>query len=156
MKKGFTLIEVLVVVAIIGILSSLVLVGLGGARAKGRDARRISDLKNIQNGLELYFAKYGQYPSSLTDTNLAGSGGVVRTIPSDPNPNWGYGYCARSSDNGAYVLASHLEDADNPALREYRSDVFSSICTVSLPAGTPAGSCGYQGGPSSQTYCTTL
>src|SRR5581483_8913995 len=61
-QKGFTLIEILIVVAIIAILASVVLVGLGPTQQAGRDARRLSDLREVQNGLELYFAKCGYYP----------------------------------------------------------------------------------------------
>ena len=50
-RKGFTLIEILIVVAIIAILASIVLVGLGPTQQSGRDARRLSDLHEIQNGL---------------------------------------------------------------------------------------------------------
>src|SRR3990167_4452603 len=53
--KGFTLIELLVVIAIIGILSSIVLASLNSARQKGRDARRVSDIKQLQLALELYY-----------------------------------------------------------------------------------------------------
>ncbi len=61
-KKGFTLIELLVVIAIISVLSSIVLSQLNEARAKARDARRISDLKSIQTALELYRTENGEYP----------------------------------------------------------------------------------------------
>jgi prepilin-type N-terminal cleavage/methylation domain-containing protein len=61
-EKGFTLIELLVVVAIIGILSSVVLSSLNSARAKGRDARRMSDIRQIQNAVELYIEDNGHAP----------------------------------------------------------------------------------------------
>ncbi len=64
-KEGFTLIEVLVVVAIIGLLSSVAIVGLGGARSKARDSRRIADIQQIQTALELAYDPAKGYPASL-------------------------------------------------------------------------------------------
>ena len=61
-NKGFTLIELLVVVAIIGLLSSVVLASLNSARAKARDAKRMSEIAEIQKAIEFYYDKYGQYP----------------------------------------------------------------------------------------------
>jgi prepilin-type N-terminal cleavage/methylation domain-containing protein len=61
-NKGFTLIELLVVIAIIGILSSVVLASLNSARAKARDARRYTDLVQVQLALELYYDSNGSYP----------------------------------------------------------------------------------------------
>ena len=69
-KKAFTLVELLVVVAIIAILASALLVGLGGARQKARDARRIADLRNVQSALEVYYARNNQYPAATDWSGL--------------------------------------------------------------------------------------
>lgn len=74
-KKGFTLIELLVVIAIIGILSSIVVVSLNSARAKGRDAKRITDIKQLSLALTLYYDACGrQYPAPI-------SGALTKTGP---------------------------------------------------------------------------
>jgi type IV pilus assembly protein PilA len=61
-QRGFTLIELLVVIAIIGILSAVVLVSLNSARAKSRDARRLSDVRQIMTAMEIYYNDNGAYP----------------------------------------------------------------------------------------------
>ena len=135
MKKGFTLIELLIVVAIIGLLASVVLVGLGGFSARGRDARRIADLRETQNALELYYTKNNKYPSiSGTDTwaslktSLIGAGIGVTTISNDPlAPSKTYEYGV-AGDQQNYVLKAALEDTGNPALND---DVDGTIYAIS-------------------------
>lgn len=124
-NKGFTLIEILIVVAIIGLLASVVLVGLGSFRARGRDARRIADLRETQNALELYYTKYQRYPALAGGDSWEGlknsliSGGIgVTSVSNDPlYPDRSYRYGV-ASDGQNYVLAADLEDNGNPALKD--------------------------------------
>lgn len=61
-RDGFSLIELLVIIALIGVLSALVLVALNSARAKARDSKRVSDIRQIKSGLELYVNDCNSYP----------------------------------------------------------------------------------------------
>lgn len=61
-KKGFSLIQLLVVLAILGLLTSVVLANMQQVRMKARDAQRISDIDNIQLALRLYKDANGTYP----------------------------------------------------------------------------------------------
>lgn len=74
---GFTLIELLVVIAIIGLLSTLAVVALNNARQKSRDAKRASDIKQIQTALELYFADKNSYPVNGTALVLGGGSAQI-------------------------------------------------------------------------------
>ncbi|MCC6290806.1 prepilin-type N-terminal cleavage/methylation domain-containing protein [Candidatus Nomurabacteria bacterium] len=62
-KAGFTLIEILIVIAIIGLLSGIVVVFLSGARGRGYDVAIKSSLKEIRNLAEIYYSENGQYVS---------------------------------------------------------------------------------------------
>ena len=141
-KRGFTLIELLVVIAIIGILSSVVLASLGTARVKARDATRISDMKNVQLALELYYDSTQSYPPNTTGTanayTFAGPQLVAALVPTyipklpvDPTQTGAvaYHYVALLSpttltdcSSGAvgacqsYGLGASLERGDNPVL----------------------------------------
>lgn len=118
-KKGFTLIELLVVIAIIGLLSTLAVVALGNARVKARDSKRLSDLKQMQTALELYYTDQSNYPQTsgaLGSTDFAclnnagwGVAGCANPymglVPLDPKSG-NYTYTAASS---SYTLDATLE-----------------------------------------------
>lgn len=63
-NNGFSLIELLTVIAIIGILVAAASVSWAQAQKKSRDSARKSELKSVQQALELYLQTYGTYPES--------------------------------------------------------------------------------------------
>ncbi len=123
MKKGFTLIELLVVIAIIALLSTLAVVALGSAREKARDAKRLSDIKQIQTALELYYTDKSDYPTGdalvlggATAGCLGGDGFAASScvatlymgqVPKNPTPGGAdYGY---TKGTATYSIAFTLE-----------------------------------------------
>lgn len=111
-KRGFTLIELLVVIAIIGLLSSVILASLTTARRKARDARRISDMKQIQTALELYFDANGSYP----------------------NPNGGVQWRSECSAAGAW--SNSARDSVIPGIVPTYMSTFPSDPSMSIAAST--------------------
>ena len=89
-KSGFTLIELVVTIAIIGILLTISAISFSNIRQKARDAKRVSDITQIQNTLSLYLRDEGQYPASLTFGNaLIGSSSsstYMTILPNNPTP----------------------------------------------------------------------
>ena len=120
---AFTLVELLVVIAIIGVLSTLSVVVFNNARAKARDSRRLSDVKQIGMALELYYDDKGRYPPPPTPTgtpitglclsnsgftSTCGTTPYLQKIPSDPLPNIHYTYSYLNSGE-SYRLGFNLE-----------------------------------------------
>lgn len=133
LKSGFTLIELLVVIAIIGILSTLSVVALQSARGKARDAKRITDIRQIQTALELYFNDQSEYPASVTagSSIASGSNTYMYTVPDGPTP--ADGDCATSS----YVYTQVNSGAD----------YYIEFCLGGNVADMPAGiKCAFSGG----------
>jgi prepilin-type N-terminal cleavage/methylation domain-containing protein len=116
-QKGFTLIELLVVIAIIGLLASVVLLALNSARAKSRDAKRISDVRQIMSGLELYFNECGSYPigtniNTTTTTNAKLYTGTAATCGTNDGTATNGGIGTTSSGT---VLIAQMPSSPTPA-----------------------------------------
>jgi len=114
-QAGFSLIELLIVIAIVGILAGIVYVNFGGSSSAGRDAQRVTDLRNLQSAIEQYKQKYGRYPERgcsvsgntfATETSCPGSyiSGLapefIPRLPSDPRRDTGVGYAYLTNADG--------------------------------------------------------
>ena len=67
-NQGFTIVELLIVIVVIGILALLVITTYSGIQAKARNSKRTSDVKSLQTHIEAFFSQNGYYPSR-TDMN---------------------------------------------------------------------------------------
>ena len=102
-KKGFTLLELLIVIAIIGILTALATVSYSSAQKKARDAQRKSDLKAIQNAMEQYYADETKYPTGCVSP---GTDYLPNGLPTDPR---GFAYGTGTCDADEYEFYADLE-----------------------------------------------
>ena len=135
-QRGFTLIELLVVIAIIGLLSSVVLSSLNTARSKSRDARRLSDIKQLQTALELAFddASPPEYPDALSSLV---SSNYIASEPTDPRTGSSYYYDNLTNADAAcsvasgvctkYVVGANLENSSHQSLS---SDIDGTVGSV--------------------------
>lgn len=125
-SRGFTLLELLIVIAIIGILSVVVVVALDSSRAGSRDANRASQMQEFLKALELYYTEAGSYP----DDGIADGGAALEfvegsvpgnelriseylsRIPEDPRylESEGYHYCVDSVGSSMYLIINTEKD----------------------------------------------
>lgn len=140
-NKGFTVLELLVVVAIIGILSAIIMASLNSSRSKGRDAKRIEELRQMVNALELYYNVNGVYPSraqlySATNQTQANNplAPYLWPLPRDPRTGAFYNYSGIrqtttpvTSSCAGYHLGASLEN--NNQVLQNDSDFVSTTTT---------------------------
>ena len=74
-EGGFTLIELMIVIVILGILAGIVLFAVGGITDRGTTASCKTDVSTIQTGVEAFYAKNGSYPGDLVPTLTDPAGG---------------------------------------------------------------------------------
>jgi prepilin-type N-terminal cleavage/methylation domain-containing protein len=139
-KSGFTIVELLIVIVVIGILALLVITTYSGIQAKARNAKRQSDIKSLQTQLEAFFSQNGYYPS-LTDMNSSSWLGTnmksldqnalidpsntsqSKTLTNSSTPDKQYGYVVTDSSGNLcetddttcakYTLYAHYEGTVN-------------------------------------------
>ncbi len=115
-NKGFTLIEIIIVVAVIAILTAAIIPSINRSREKSRDTQRISDFARIEFALEIYLEANGEFPDlgnqastigegSALDADLVGFMGVVPKDPRSGEVGFGYLYKTNVICNGVVIAA---------------------------------------------------
>lgn len=116
---GFSLIELLIVIALIGVLATVLIMALNPNTQikRARDAQRKSDVRQIQSGLEMYRADNGGYPATLNNCSSGKAMGntgctiiYMSNIPLDPTTKALYFYVPTGSPATSYKLVACLEN----------------------------------------------
>ena len=140
-SRGITMIELLIVIAILAVLMLILLWSLRGQTYKARDAKRKADIDAYEKIFEDYFNDKTHYPSlgSLDNCNSADLSPYVKKIMCDPRPaNDPYFYWVDANET-AYAICADLENDNDP-------DIVQSGCGNGCGAGGEYDYCMVVGG----------
>lgn len=144
-SAGFTLIELLIVISIIAILVASATYSWQNAQQKGRDGKRKSDIKAVQQALEFYYQNNGKYPDTDNSGKIKCNVGAptiinwgstfncnsvnyMQQLPKDPISTNNYYFTSSGSGPNAYALFTTLENTKDPDLTNLPS------CTMPSPS----------------------
>lgn len=119
--KGFTIVEVLVVIVIIAILFTVIFVAVGDIRMKARNTKRESDMGQVNKALQLYQNEEENYPVGNYGNLDVLVPNYIGELPKDPFDSTVDGcdyYYTYSSDGTTYTLTYHTEPTDDCFLYE--------------------------------------
>ncbi len=145
-SRGFTLVELLIVISIIGVLTTLLMANFIGVRQRARDAQRKSDLRQIQSALELYRADQGSYPANQLNFSVPNCSNSIKSpdcttsiymqeVPKDPSgssSSYNSGNYYFSSNGTTYTIGACLENTSDPLGDIASPGGSSSGCTSGL------------------------
>jgi prepilin-type N-terminal cleavage/methylation domain-containing protein len=162
-QKGFTIVELLVVIAIIALLNGILLNNFGSSKAKSRDAKRISDIGQLQLALTLYYDRCKQYPArplatgesngcpvdTTTGQPVVTLGTYISQLPKDPSTGLDYDYYTDTGSPQDFILHTTLE---YPNVAQNDSIQVSSLPAWAGPSGLNL-PCFVQGATANRNYC---
>jgi len=122
-RQGFTLLELMIVVVIVGVLAIIIVPNLISGPTRARDSQRKADLQTIKNTLEGYYNDNNSYPVSL-EVLTQGNTPYSKGLPTDPKTKAAYIYITAGSPPNSYILKTELENNNDKDAKSGTSRVY--------------------------------
>jgi len=140
-KRGFTIVELLIVIVVIGILAAITIVAYNGVQERARFSKAQADLKALNNAVLQYNTINGSYPdtagawraqSSSGDTFIPGiKPGILSSLPADSQNTGSYSYYYRSDSTNYKLIRHTLPEASGgtglPSVERTNNPLYDSV-----------------------------
>jgi prepilin-type N-terminal cleavage/methylation domain-containing protein len=151
-KKGFTILELLITIAIVAIITTFAVITFPGTQAAARDSRRKTDLRQFQSSLEVFANKnnglYPNYSSGSSMSTLCATLSITGACVDDPKPPSTYRYISTGGSGAAgsatattYLLYATLEKQVGGASQYWVLCSTGSVGRIATASWTPSGTC---------------
>ena len=142
-SKGFTIVELLIVIVVIGILATLVIVTFSGIQQRARDTQRQTDINAIQGHLEAYYASTGTYPTLAMLNDTAFRAKYMKGLPADALVDPSGNTIAATLGTNGYQYVPLAGGAACPAATGTTPDLVSTCDSYTLTADLEASTTNY-------------
>ena len=135
-ESGFTIVELLIVIVVIGILAALVVTTFSGIQRKARDSERQTDINAVHSQIEAYFAQNGRYPTvaNLNDDSWVGSNLPGLDVDALQDPKGADNNVATAAAANVYAYVVTPSGCDNdPGTATVDCDTY--VLTATLEGG---------------------
>lgn len=127
-SSGFTLLELLIVIVIIGLLALVIVPNLLSGPARARDSQRKADMRTIKTALESYYNDNNAYPANL-QILTEGTTPYLKTLPTDPKTKQVYAYTTTGNPPSNYLLKVTLESSGDKEAKSGTTNIYELSST---------------------------
>lgn len=123
LRDGFTLLELLIVIIVVGLLALVIIPNLLSGPARARDSQRKADMRTIKTALESYYNDNNSYPTSL-QVLTEGTTPYLKSLPTDPKTKQMYVYTTTGNPPSNFLLKVTLESSGDKDVKSGTTNIY--------------------------------